>query len=213
MIASAAVLLGSPETWSEIGTTLRCVALAALSAIVLGFLAGLALSRLRRIRPFINFAMSVYYAVPLFVFYPVLLVIFGLGEMPIIGIAFLYAAAAMIVGTLDAADRIPPVFGKVSRVMQVGPIDNLLSISLPAAAPHLMAGVRVAVGYAFVGVIASEFVVSSSGLGHSVAMAYEAFQNRDMYGLLLILVVLVLMANRGLSLLQRFVSRNPELVR
>lgn len=206
MIAAAAGLLVGPSTWLSIGVTLGSIALAGLAAIVSGFLLGLLLSRLQRLRPFIDFIMSIYYAVPIFVFYPVLLVVFGIGIGPIVGIAYLYALAAMIVGTLVALDRIPRVLAKTASVMRLSRRDTVLAVSLPAALPHLMGGVRVAVGYAFVGVVASEFILSSAGIGHGIALAYETFRTREMYGLLVVLAILVLLTNRGLGRLQAAMS-------
>ena len=59
-------------------------------------------------------------------------------------------------------------------------------VHLPAAAPHLFTGVRLAVAYAFIGVIASEFILSGEGLGYAIAYSYNNFDNRTMYGLMLL---------------------------
>ena len=76
-------------------------------------------------------------------------------------------------------------------------------IALPAAAPWLFTGVKFAVAYSFIGVIAGEFVVSGAGLGHAIAFAYNSFDNRMMYGLIVLLFVLVGSVNMLLSIWER----------
>ena len=79
----------------------------------------------------------------------------------------------------------------------------MLLINLPAAAPYLFTGARLAVAYSFIGVIASEFILSGDGLGYAIAYAYNNFENRTMYGLMLLIVVVVSGVNAGLEVLDR----------
>ena len=62
---------------------------------------------------------------------------------------------------------------------------------LPAAAPHILSGLKLAVAYSFIGVIAGEFIMSTEGIGHEIAYAYDNFNNRRMYALILIVLALV----------------------
>ena len=52
-------------------------------------------------------------------------------------------------------------------------------VVLPAALPNLFGGIKLALAYSFIGVIAGEFILSSGGLGYGIAYAYESFENRD----------------------------------
>ncbi|NCX45253.1 MAG: ABC transporter permease subunit, partial [Betaproteobacteria bacterium] len=54
--------------------------------------------------------------------------------------------------------------------------------------PYLFTGVKLAVVYAFIGVIAGEFVLAGAGFGYRIAFAYNAFDNATMYGLLVLLI-------------------------
>ena len=69
----------------------------------------------------------------------------------------------MIIATLNGLDRVPRVLTKVARVHRMGTIATALRLKLPAAAPHLFTGVKLAVSYAFIGVIASEFILAPAG--------------------------------------------------
>src|SRR5690606_41525546 len=130
-----------------------------------------------------------------FAFYPLLVVIFGLGSAPIILIGFLFGVVAMILNTLNGLDRIPPVLVKTARIAGLGPLRTALLVKLPSAAPQLFTGIKLAIAYSFIGVIAAEFIMSTSGLGYSIAYAFNNFDNRTMYALMLFIIVLVSVVN------------------
>ena len=82
---------------------------------------GLAIHALPRVREALDPFFATYYAVPIFIFYPVLIAIFGLSLMPIVLIGVATAIVAMIIATLNGLDRIPRVLTKVARVHRLGP--------------------------------------------------------------------------------------------
>jgi NitT/TauT family transport system permease protein len=138
----------------------------------------------------------------------VLIAIFGLSVMPIVLIGVATAAVAMIIATLNGLDRVPRVLGKVARVHRMGRIATALRLKLPAAAPHLFTGVKLAVSYAFIAVIASEFILAPAGLGRLIADAYADFNNPRMYALMLLLVIVATVVNMALHALdQRWAER------
>ncbi len=188
-------LLAGGELRPHLLETLGNVALALSLAAAAGFALGLLLHRLPRLRRLIDPLLVTWYAVPFFVFYPTLIVLFGMNRWAIVAIGFLFAVVAMAVGTLNGLDRIPPVLRKVARVHGLGPVSEALRVSLPSAAPWIFAGLKLSVAYAFVGVIAAEFILSSSGLGYSIAYAYNDFENRRMYALMLLVIALTTAVN------------------
>jgi NitT/TauT family transport system permease protein len=151
---------------------------------------------------------ATYYAVPIFIFYPVLIVIFGLSIMPIVLMGVATAIVAMIIATVNGLDRVPRVLAKVARVHRMGTIETALLLKLPAAAPHLFTGVKLTVSYAFIGVIASEFILAPAGLGRVISDAYSDFNNRRMYALMLLLIIVATVVNMALHVLdQRWAER------
>jgi NitT/TauT family transport system permease protein len=202
MVSSMIVALGQRSTLRDIGLTLGSVVVSVLIAAVLGVAAGVVLHALPRLRRACEPLIASYYALPLFALYPVLVVIFGVGPTPIVVTGVLYASMAVLIGTLGGLDRIPGVFRKAARVHRLGPLPTLLRIYIPACAGELIGGVTLSVSYAFVAVIASEFLLAPAGLGHAIADAYTTFKIGRMYGLMLLLLLLVLGINFGLRLLR-----------
>jgi NitT/TauT family transport system permease protein len=196
-------LIASGKIAADVAKTFGNVALALGLAVSIGFAAGVALHAVPRLRRALDPLFASYYAVPFFVFYPLLIVIFGLNDRPIVAIGFLFGVVAMIVNTLDGLDRIPPVLLKVARVHRLGALRTALLVKLPASAPQLFTGVKLAVAYAVIGVIAAEFILSGAGLGYAIAYAYNNFDNRTMYALMLLVLVAVTAVNMALHVWER----------
>ncbi|HEY7248157.1 MAG TPA: ABC transporter permease subunit [Xanthobacteraceae bacterium] len=201
-------LLISGQVNSEIARTFGIVLVAAVVSVLGGFALGLLVHALPRLRQALDPFFATYYAVPIFIFYPVLIVIFGLSAMPIVLMGVATAIVAMIIATLTGLDRVPQVLTKVARVHRMGRTATALLLKLPAAAPHLFTGIKLAVSYAFIGVIASEFILAPAGLGRVISDAYTDFNNRRMYALMLLLIIVATLVNTLLHVFdQRWAER------
>ncbi|MBM3568167.1 MAG: ABC transporter permease subunit [Alphaproteobacteria bacterium] len=196
-------LMAGPAMWPHAAKTFGNVAWAFLIAVLAGATIGVVLHALPGLRRALDPWLATWYAVPVFVFYPLFIVLFGMGDAPIIAIAFLFSVAAMTIATLDGLGRIPRVLRKTARVHRLTPIERALRIDLPSAFPYLLTGVKLALAYAFIGVIASEFILSGFGLGHEISFAYNNFDNRTMYGLMLFLLTAVVLINLVVQRIER----------
>lgn len=188
-------LLVSGKANADIAQTLGNVGVAFVLSVVGGFVIGAIIHAFPRLRRAIDPFLASYYALPFFAFYPLFIVLFGLGRGSIVAIGFLFGVVAMIVATLNGFDRIPRVLEKTARVYGMGPVTAALRIKLPSAIPYLFTGIKLAIAYSFIGVIAAEFIMASSGLGYSIAYAFNNFDNRTMYALMLFVIVLVTIVN------------------
>lgn len=203
MIAHMGEILVSGKFNADIRTSLINIAAASVIAVLLGFLAGLLIHSLPPLRSAIEPLLASYYAVPTFIFYPVFIVILGVGPLPIIAIGVLLAIVTMITATLSGLDRIPRVMRKSAHIFRIPRWRTALYIELPAALPYLFTGVKLSVAYAFIGVIASEFILSGTGIGYAIAYAYNNFESQDMYALMLLVLLLVTMMNMVLNAFDR----------
>ncbi len=208
-MASALVhILITGQANHQIVRTFGIVIIAVAIAVVLGFALGVIVHALPRVRQALDPLFATYYAVPIFIFYPVMIAIFGLSAVPIILIGVLNAIVAMIIATLNGLDRVPRVLTKVGRVHRMGTVSTALLLKLPAAAPYLFTGVKLAVSYGFIAVIASEFIMAPAGLGRVISDAYSDFNNPHMYGLMLLLVIVATVVNMVLHVFdQRWAER------
>lgn len=211
MVTHGVEMLRGRKYDHDIGISLLEIVAASIVSVVLGFVAGLGIHAVPRLRRAVEPLLSSYYAVPTFIFYPVFIVVLGVGPLPIIAIAVLLAVVTMITATLDGLDRIPRALHKSGLVMRLPAWRSALHIKLPAALPYLFTGVKLAVAYSFIGVIASEFILSGAGVGYAIGYAYNNFQNDDMYSLMLLILVTVTLVNAVLNRIDhRFQSRRQR---
>lgn len=188
--------------------TLSSAFVAIVLAVTCGFLFGLVLFRFPRLRRVLDPLLLSYYAVPIFVLYPMLIVIFGLNRWPLIMLGFLFAIVAMAVNTLNGLERIPLVLLRTARVLRMGRLQEIWLIKLPASLPFVFTGVKLSIVYAFIAVIGGEFLLSGAGFGYQIAFAYNNFDNKTMYGLMLLLLLFVGIINLVLySVEQRLYQR------
>jgi ABC-type nitrate/sulfonate/bicarbonate transport system permease component len=188
MLAGAWNLLASGKYTAHMLLTLSNVAIACGLAVVAGFALGWLLYRLPRLRRAADPLLASYYAVPTFILYPLFIVLFGLNRWPLVAIGFVSAFVAMAMSTLQGFERVPAVLRRTARAMRLSTFEEIAHVVLPSCAPYLFTGLKLSIVYAFIGVIAGEFVLSSAGFGFDIAFAYNNFDNATMYGLMVILL-------------------------
>ena len=198
MATSLWQLFKTGKIWDDIAQTFSTVALAFVLAVTVGFTLGAIIHALPRVRRAVDPLLASYYSIPFFVFYPLLIALFGLNTIPLIVIGFLFATAAMVISTLNGLDRVPRVMTKTARVLRLSSTRAVWSVTLPSAAPYLFTGLKLALAYSFIGVIAGEFILSGGGLGFSIAYAYNDFDSQTMYALMMFVLVIAVVMNGAL---------------
>jgi len=82
---------------------------------------------------------------------------------------------------------VPPVLMKTARILRLGRVKTIRQIILPFATLYIFTGLKLAVAYSFIGVIAAEFLLSGEGMGYEIAFAFNNFENTVMYPLILLI--------------------------
>jgi NitT/TauT family transport system permease protein len=196
-------LLVSGRMNAAMAKTLTHVLMAIAGSIVAGTAAGVLVHRLAPLRRVLEPLFATYYAIPIYAFYPLLIVVFGLGDAPQVLIGFMLAVVAVIVSTLNGMDSVPGVLTKTARVHRMGTAATALRITLPYAMPYLFTGAKLAVAYAFIGVIGAEFIMSQTGVGYEIRFAFDNFDNATMYPLILLVLLVAVVVNLGLDRWER----------
>lgn len=195
MIVDLVSMLVSGKLNSAIAKTLGNAVVAFVSAVVLGVAGAIVIHRLRRVRDTLEPVFATYYSIPVFAFYPLLIVLFGLGDLPQIFIGAMLGVVAVIVNTLNGLDRVPGVLLKTARVHHLGAFSTAWRITLPYAAPYILTGAKLAVAYSLIGIIGAEFILSNGGMGYEISFAYNNFDNATMYPLILMILVVSISVN------------------
>ena len=110
--------------FDEIGKSLANVLVAFASAYLIGVIIGTILHGHKTTREILDPLFATYYAIPVFAFYPLFIVMFGLGDGPQVLIGFMLAIVAVIVTTLNGLDRVPSVLKKTARVNRLNALQT-----------------------------------------------------------------------------------------
>src|ERR1044072_515704 len=193
-------ILGTAHMWPAILKPLGNGVAACISSIVVGVLAGALIHRWQALRETLDPLFAAYYAIPVYAFYPLFNLNFGLGHLPHILIGFMLGLVAVIVNTLNGLDRVPRVLLKTARLHRLGPVATPLKVSLPYALPYIFAGIKLAVAYSFIGVIGAELIMPRTGLGYEIGFAYNNFDNAVMYPLIVLVLAIAASVNTAFFL-------------
>ncbi len=127
-----------------------------------------------------------------------LIVIFGLNRVPQIIIAVMFGLVPMAINTINGLYRIRPVFLKVGRAHRVSALVRFFASSFRRRRLIFLSASTLAVSYSVIGVISTEFILSASGIGHQISFAYDNYDNRAMYGLVVLLLIIATLLNSTL---------------
>lgn len=196
MARRAVDLLTSPSfLTTDLVPSLAAIAASFVLAVVLGVATGLLIWAVPAVRHALDPWLATYYAIPTFALYPLLVVLMGVGVAPIILLGTLFAVVAMISATVDGLDAIPRTTLRLMQSLQMPRLQRVTKVLLPAALPQISVGLRLALSYSIIMVLASEFVLSTRGLGHFISNAYNDFAITDMYAGVLLVFALALLLN------------------
>ena len=200
-------LLTEPQFWLDAQRTGIEVSLSILFGCFLGFVAGLLFWKVPLLgRVFEPYLVS-FYAVPLVLFYPVMIVLVGINAMSVIILATIMAAIPMALNTAVGLNQMPAVYLKLARSLRASPRQTLFAIAIPAAGPYIVAGLRLGVVYALIGTIAMEFTTAQAGLGYRIRYLYEIFDNTEMFAYIVVVLLLSCLLTLVLAAVERLLLR------
>lgn len=198
-----AALMASGDWFKHVGLTLWRV----LNGVVAGSLLGVVVGLMMGLSPFVRVLVypliGAIFPIPKIAIFPLVLLIFGLGELSkfvtVTLACFFFLAVNSMVGVLN----IPKVYADVGKNFEVGRRRFFLTIALPASLPMIFAGLRLAIGAAFLVVVAIEFVTADGGVGWLIWHSWELFSIKLMFVGLLTVSALGLVLIYGLDAAER----------
>lgn len=141
-----------------------------------GLLIGASLASLPIVGSVFEPVLATFYAIPVVVFYPILLVYMGLNERPIILIAALTTMVPVALNTMVAFREVPPVLVKLARSLNCSRIQRYTKVMLPAGVPLVLPGVQLGFIAGLTMTVAMEFLLAGGGLGYRISSSYANYE-------------------------------------
>ena len=172
-----------------LGTDIRI----SLARLLLGFALGaapgvalgMAMGLWRPVRQAFLPTVTALYPVPRIAILPLVLVIFGIGES---GKLFMIAFSVfflMLLQTMAGVRQIDPVLLDVARSVRASRWRQYRSVAWPGALPSIFTGARVALGFALIVIVGTEFLAAKQGVGALIWRSYQVLDIEAMYAGLL----------------------------
>jgi NitT/TauT family transport system permease protein len=137
---------------------------------------------------------------------PVAIIFFGIGDRAAIFLVFLASFFPIVLASISGVSSVPAVLRSTGRNFGLSTLELLSRVVFPAALPQILVGVRVALGIAWLVVVAAEMVAVDSGLGYLVIDSRNSGKRYD-----LVVAAMLMIGIIGLAL--DFIVRKIEKIR
>jgi NitT/TauT family transport system permease protein len=202
-----AELIHKNVLWADIIDSLRRVAIGFGGAAVIGIPLGLALGWYPAANQVVNPVLQILRPISPIAWIPVAIILLGIGDHAATSLIFLGALFPIIVACVDGVSNVPSVFRLAGRNFGLGPFRLLTRVVFPAALPKIIVGLRIALGIAWLVVVAAEMIAVDSGLGYLVIDSRNSGKRYDLVVAAMLIIGLIgLVLDTGFRWLEKIKS-------
>ena len=195
-------LVASGELIKQMAVSLSALAVGFFVSLILGVALGLLLGMSRTAEAFFEPLINA--------LTPLLMMWLGLGFSVKVSVVFLFAFFPILINTASGAKNVSAAMIEVARAYLAPRRKILFKVICPAALPFIMAGVRIAVGRALVGMIVAELFTAITGLGAMLSLYGNIFETAKMFVVIVVLACLGVILIRSSQWLERRLANWKE---
>ncbi len=166
--------------WRDIIDSLRRVAIGYFTALGLGIPLGLLLGWYPDLNQIANPVMQILRPISPIAWIPVAILFFGVGDHAAIFLVFLGAFFPIVVTCVDSVANVPLIYRRSGGNFGLTAPQLLARVVFPAALPQILVGLRIALGIAWLVVVAGEMIAVSSGLGFLIIDSRNSGKRYDL---------------------------------
>lgn len=174
-------LLASGDLQKHLGASLSRIAVGFLMGAVPGILVGTAMGLWPLARAVLSPIIGSLYPIPKIAIFPLVMVLFGFGEMSKYVLVAIAVFFFMAINSLAGVANIERIYWDVGRSFSVTSLRRVLTIALPGAMPMIVAGVRLSLGVSLLVLVSAEFVGAKEGIGFLVWNSWQVFDIEAMF--------------------------------
>jgi NitT/TauT family transport system permease protein len=186
-----AVLVHKSLLWGYIGDSLRRVAIGFGTAVVFGIPVGLTLGWYLAANRVVNPVLQLLRPISPIAWIPIAIILFGVGDAAATFLIFLGSFFPIVVAVTNAVSNVPAVFRLAAANFGLTPAGILMKVIFPAALPQMIVGLRIALGIAWLVVVAAEMIAVDSGLGYLVIDSRNSGKHYDLVVAAMLLIGLI----------------------
>jgi NitT/TauT family transport system permease protein len=182
--------LRSGELIRQLSQTLAVLAVGFGLAVILGLALGIAMGTVRIVAKLFDPYVNALYAMPTVALVPLVIVWLGLGFEAKVFLTFIVGVFPIVISAQAGVRNIPAAYLETGRAFACSRSQLFWKVMLPAAIPFFVAGLRLGLGRALVGVVVAEMFTALSGLGYMVTFYGNTFKTALLFVPIITLAVL-----------------------
>jgi sulfonate transport system permease protein len=194
VVSAGLRLIADGSLQEHLFTSLLRVAYGLVFGVVLGLSLSLIAGLSRVGENFVDANMEVLRAVPNFALVPLLIVWFGISEVPKITLITLAVAVAIYINTFSAIRSVDAGLVEAARSFGAGRIELIYRVIIPGSLPGFLVGLRLALTASWLSLIFAETINAKKGLGRMMTDAREYFQIDVVFVLIAVYAILGLVS-------------------
>lgn len=168
---------------------------------------GLLMGNFNRLYRHFNPLIQILRPIPPIAYIPLAILWFGLGNPPAFFLISLGAFFPVLMNTIAGVRSVDSVYIRAAQNLGAKPWTLFMRVILPAATPHILTGIRVGIGVAFICVIVAEMIAVNNGLGFRILEAREFFWSDKIIAGMFTIGLLGLAIDTGMSRLNNYLLR------
>lgn len=171
--------LASQKFATNVGISLRRIALGFMAAVALGVSLGLVIGRYRRVRQLVFPALEALRPIPAIAWVPISIMLWPDNEVSIVFITFIGAFFPILLNTVSGVQAVDAVLLRAGQCLGAREPQLMWHVVLPGAAPQIFTGLAVGMGVAWVSLIAAEMISGQFGIGYFTWESYSLISYPD----------------------------------
>lgn len=202
VVQAAVGVVGSGELWSYLSISLKVFAVGTSLGAVSAVLLGVMVARFRVLDLSLEPFIMALYSTPMVAVVPLIVIWFGFGDHAKAAIIFLFALFPMLLNTYQGVKSVDPKLIEVARSFRSPELPLWRDVILPSSVPFIIAGLRLAVGRALIGMVVADLYTAVSGIGYLIVRYAQNMQVDRMLVPVVTLSLLGVLLSRGLRWLE-----------
>ncbi len=201
-------LLFSWEFWHSLLISGQSLAFGYAISVVIGLVVGMTAGLIsRRVGVIFDAYLLIGLAVPIAGLIPVVVMVLGVGLSARVMVVVLFAVFQIAINVVTGVREADRSLVEMAHSFGASPLRIFWKIILPDAVPSIMAGMRLGLGRAIVGMVTSELILLSVGVGRMVVKFSSSFQTPKLLAYLILIVAFGVLMMAGVQRLERRLTR------
>ena len=198
-----------PESlfWQDALVTMKEALIAFVIASILGVVAGVVLGNFQRVAKIFGPFIILINAMPKIAFLPLILVVYGVGEMSKVVLAVIIAFFIVQVPTQAAVSLVDPDLITVARTMGASNNQIFRMVTVPAIGPAILGAMRLAAIMSVQATVFGEIFASKRGLGQRLITSANMLDYNGLFAIVFVLAVFALIVNGVIGLAEKRILR------